>query len=120
MRFVSMFALGLALSAGTAEARCAFAPFHGEFTRDASTTGDCDARGVSGNLAAGGLMGAAFSGLQIVEKPKHGRLEVRSRSSFGYLPERGYRGPDRFILRICGSSRTGQGCSNLTYNVVVR
>lgn len=121
MRLMGLIVAGLvALTVDGAAARCRFAPYSFNFGTDSSTTGECDTKGITGHLGAGGGAGTAFTKLEVVEKPKHGRAETRSLSTYGYLPDKGYKGPDQFALRICGSSRHGPGCSKLTYSFVVR
>lgn len=54
MRLISIVVFGLAVIASeVTEARCVFAPFHGDFTKDANTTGDCDSKGVIARRRAG-------------------------------------------------------------------
>lgn len=119
MRSIAVFAAGiLVLTVQTAGARCGFAPFRFNFGSNASTTGTCDAKGITGHLGAGGS--SAFDSFTILEAPKHGRLEVRSRSTYGYLPAKGYAGPDHFALRVCGADHFGKGCSDLSYSFTVQ
>lgn len=121
MRLMGLIAVGVVvLTADGAAARCGFAPYSFNFGRDSATTGTCDAKGISGHLGAGGNAGTAFTKLEVVEAAKHGRVLTRGLSTYDYLPEKGYKGPDQFALRICGTSRHGPGCSKLTYSFVVQ
>ena len=39
--------------------------------------------------------------------------------SFRYKPAPGFKGLDRYSLRICGADGFGSGCATLTYNITV-
>jgi hypothetical protein len=118
MRLVILAVGAFVLSSAGAEARCGFSGGVFFFGTDTRLTGECDEKGMTGTLAAGGGAGYSFKSLEIVEKAKHGRTGVRGVSLYAYLPEKGYKGSDRFVLRSCGESRYGNGCANLTYDIV--
>jgi hypothetical protein len=54
----------------------------------------------------------------IAQLPAHGRLEVGALRA-RYTPARGFKGVDRYAIRICGSGAPGSGCSTITYNITV-
>ena len=65
--------------------------------------------------------GALFKRLNALELPAHGKIQLEQGGRYSYTPVPGYRGPDRFLLQICGNSRRGEpGCANLLYHVEVR
>lgn len=59
--------------------------------------------------------------LYIVSNPGHGRVSLREGGHYTYVPASGYRGADRFTLKLCGRVQGGptESCTDLNYSVAV-
>jgi hypothetical protein len=55
----------------------------------------------------------------IVSKPQYGSLLQPSRSSFDYKPKAGFKGQDKFSLKVCGQHNSRAGCATVSYIVTV-
>jgi Bacterial Ig domain len=66
---------------------------------------------------AGGML--TFTSANIISKPQNGSLEQTQQFTFRYTPKKGFKGTDTMILKTCGSTHSGSGCSTLTYKVKV-
>jgi hypothetical protein len=62
---------------------------------------------------------AMLTSASIVTRPKRGDLVQIGNFQFRYRPKAGYVGPDSFLLKVCGSTLEGTGCSTPTYRVDV-
>ena len=60
-----------------------------------------------------------YKRLYRVENAQHGSVGLRQGGYFSYTPNRGYVGPDRFTLRVCGTTDGKDGCANLIFNMTV-
>jgi hypothetical protein len=65
----------------------------------------------------------SFSMLQltsasIASRPANGMLEDGP-LRFRYTPKPGFKGTDRYSVRVCATGTSGSGCSTITYNVTV-
>jgi hypothetical protein len=56
----------------------------------------------------------------IVSRPGNGTLSEVGALQFRYAPRPGYKGADRYSVRVCGKGQTGSGCSTITYNMTVQ
>ena len=54
-----------------------------------------------------------------VDKPDNGILRKIANLEFRYKPKPGFAGTDKFVLRVCGRTEKGKGCSTLHYDAVV-
>jgi hypothetical protein len=61
-----------------------------------------------------------LTGSSIVAQPSHGKLVQTGRLDFDYQPAPGYKGSDRYVIKVCGTSDHRSGCSTLTYPVTVQ
>jgi hypothetical protein len=59
-----------------------------------------------------------YTSASIVSRPAHGTLEQRP-LRFRYTPQPGFKGTDRYSVKVCGTATAGSGCSTITYNVTV-
>lgn len=79
---------------------------------------------VKAGSACGGTFGAggrvAFKRLYLITRPQHGNVTLREGGHYQYLSPSTYRGPDSFMLRVCGSANGHDGCANLQYDVTVQ
>ena len=55
----------------------------------------------------------------IVSRPGNGTLSEVGALQFKYTRKAGFKGADRYTLRVCGRGPGGSGCSTLTYNMTV-
>jgi len=55
----------------------------------------------------------------IATRPSHGTLTQTGMVEFRYTPKRGFKGADRYSVRVCGRGNSGSGCSTVTYNMTV-
>ena len=55
----------------------------------------------------------------IASAPAHGKLSQSGMLSFRYQPSPGFKGDDRYSLKICGTDGGGSGCVTVTYNITV-
>jgi hypothetical protein len=79
------------------------------------TTGGSECRHRFRSLATLQLTSGA-----IVSRPSNGTLTEIVALQFGYRPKAGYKGMDRYSVRICGRGGGGSGCSTITYNIAVQ
>jgi hypothetical protein len=70
-----------------------------------------------------GGLAASFDSISVVKRAQHLTITPTS-NGFGFTVARrtpGYRGPDSYTLRLCGtSSAGGKGCVTITYDVTVQ
>jgi hypothetical protein len=71
----------------------------------------------SAGFRAGGNM--IFKRLFLVSAPQHGSISLREGGHYTYSTQAGYRGPDSFMLRICGTEGGLDGCADLKYTVTI-
>jgi hypothetical protein len=69
------------------------------------------------SLQAGGQ--SRYDSLDIVERPRGGRLVADGRTGVVYTPYPGFIGTDRFVFAVTGTSSIGSGTSDLFVDVVV-
>ncbi|MBY0362498.1 MAG: hypothetical protein K2X45_11395 [Phreatobacter sp.] len=69
------------------------------------------------SLQAGGQ--SRYDSLNIVERPRGGRLVADGRTGVVYTPYPGFIGTDRFVFAVTGTSSIGSGTSELFVDVVV-
>ncbi len=55
----------------------------------------------------------------IASPPGHGKLIQSGMLNFRYQPSSGFKGADRYSLKICGRDGGGSGCATITYNIMV-
>ena len=60
-----------------------------------------------------------FRSATIVSGPKNGKLVKVAGLELAYHPKPGFKGQDGFVLKVCGSSPLGKGCSTLNYTTTV-
>lgn len=69
------------------------------------------------SLQAGGQ--SRYESLEIVQRPRGGRLVADGRTGVIYTPRPGFSGSDRFIFAVTGTSSIGSGTSELYVDVEV-
>ncbi len=60
-----------------------------------------------------------FRSATVVSGPKNGKLVKVEGLELAYHPKPGFKGQDGFVLKVCGSSPLGRGCSTLNYTTTV-
>lgn len=60
-----------------------------------------------------------FRTATIMNKPKNGMLEKVAHLEFVYRPNKDFKGSDDFVVKVCGSTQKGKGCSTLNYTATV-
>jgi hypothetical protein len=60
-----------------------------------------------------------YKRLYRVEDSQHGTVGLQQGGYFSYTPHPGYVGPDRFVLRVCGTVDGKDGCTNSIWNMTV-
>jgi hypothetical protein len=60
-----------------------------------------------------------FEALQVVERPRGGRVVPDGRTGVVYTPRPGFAGQDRFVIAVTGTSSIGSGTSELHVDVDV-
>jgi Bacterial Ig domain len=60
-----------------------------------------------------------FEKVTVVSSPLNGKLAI-SGAAATYTPKAGYKGNDQYSIKVCGNSRSGSGCSTLTYSVTLQ
>jgi hypothetical protein len=112
-------AISLLIFSSASDARCVtHVRFH--FTSEGPWSGygtatngkECRQR-----FSAGG--NTVFKRLYLKVSPQHGSIRLQEGGMWAYTPQAGYRGNDRFTLRICGKEGTIEGCGDLLYSMVV-
>jgi hypothetical protein len=69
-----------------------------------------------GNVGGSNL---TFKRLFLVSPPAHGKIRLREGGYYIYSAPSGYKGPDAFTLRVCGTEDNKPGCATLKYSVTV-
>jgi hypothetical protein len=69
-------------------------------------------------FAARGLV--AIEQVDIVAKPRFGSLDRAGDLRLVYRPKSGFTGQDTYMIRLCGSSLQGKGCTTVIYAMTVQ
>lgn len=112
-------ALLLSVYPMAAEAKCqwtgsGFQPVEND-TR--TYVGTCDEKGRQATFTPGA--GYFFKSVSVASRPRNGKLET-FKYGFEYRPKKGYRGPERFAVKVCATRDERQGCSTLVYELTVQ
>jgi len=116
--FFALIAMTAMTSAAAAD--CRWIPSTFRFSRNdsVSTTGtSTKGSACSIGFRAGGT--THYTSGAIAARPSHGTLAQTAALNFVYRPAAGFKGVDRYSLRVCGTDRAGSGCATLTYNITV-
>ncbi|MCA1952994.1 MAG: hypothetical protein LDL25_07645 [Hyphomicrobiales bacterium] len=105
------------LAGAEARAGCSILPGTFSFGRNAETTATADAEGCFHSYTANDV--TAFTGATIAIAPRNGTLVPQGGMTFQYTPKPGFRGQDRYGIRVCGVANNRPGCSTITYQVTV-
>ena len=76
------------------------------------TKGGCNTQ-----YSAGGQW--SFSGASILQTPQVGTLKQTGPLKFHYEPKPGYKGADKYAIKVCGRGLAGEGCSSVHYEATV-
>lgn len=105
-------------SSAVAECRIMAFTFHMAQHETVSTTGvsaggsACVTRLHSGTTSF-------FRSASVVSPPSHGKLPQVGTMRITYKPTPGFKGTDRYGVRICGTDRAGSGCAIINYAITV-
>ena len=113
-----MIALAAMTSAAMADCRTIAFRFSPPQNDSVSTTGVVT-KGSSCTHRFGSFSTLEMTSGAIVTRPGNGTLSEIGALQFRYTPKAGFRGTDRYAVRICGRGASGSGCSTLTYNITV-
>ena len=119
MGFATLIALTSITSAATAECRTIGFRFYVTQNDSVSTTG-VSTGGSACTMYFRSLNTVRYTSRAIASPPAHGSLSEVGAFRFRYRPSAGFKGVDRYAIRICGSGLSGSGCSTLTYNITVQ
>ena len=114
---VSAFVLGCATSA---RAECVIAAgVHFFPAQNDSVTYHVEMKkgGWSTQYRAGGQ--AAFTSASILQGPKEGTLKQTGQLRCHYGPKPGYKGADKYAIKVCGRGLAGAGCTSIHYESTV-
>jgi hypothetical protein len=75
---------------------------------------------VCGHHYVPGTPGLRLTSASVVGQPSHGTLASSGGLKFRYQPTAGFKGADRYVIRVCGTSPKGSGCSTLNYRVTLQ
>lgn len=64
--------------------------------------------------------GYHFTSVKIAKLPVHGIIVNLGENRFAYRPFPDYHGADEYVVRACAVVGKKRGCSELTYQIVVR
>jgi hypothetical protein len=116
--FFALIAMSAMTSAATADCRIIGFNFHLAQNESLSTTGV-----LSGSkrctMRFRSYSTAQLTSASIVSRPSNGTLNEIGALQFRYAPKSGFKGIDRYALRICGNGAGGAGCATITYNITV-
>jgi hypothetical protein len=123
MRFkaglLGLIAMTATATAALADCRIMYVTFRLAQNESVSTTGVS-----TGGSACGTWFRSAsltqFTSASIASRPNNGTLSEVSALRFRYKPKAGFKGVDRYGIRICGRAVGGTGCATVTYNITVQ
>lgn len=60
-----------------------------------------------------------YSSGAVASHPRHGTLTQSDMLNCRYKSTTGFKGVDRYGLKVCGTDGAGSGCATITYNIAV-
>lgn len=60
-----------------------------------------------------------FDSVSVASPPNVGTASAAGTFEVRYRPKAGFKGSDRFSLRVCGKGSLNRGCSTITYLISV-
>jgi Bacterial Ig domain len=63
---------------------------------------------------------SSIESVSVVSKPSNGSLSINGVSQVIYKARTGFKGSDRFVVKVCGEGMGGKGCSTLPHDVTVQ
>ena len=113
--------IAIAATASTAMADCRiiafrFFPPHND---SVSTTG-VSTGGSACTTRLRSIATLQMTSSSIVSRPSNGTLSQTGAMGFRYAPRAGFKGVDRYAIKVCGRGGGGSGCSTLSYNITVQ
>ena len=120
LRVITLAAL-LVLLPVSARAACVYKPFdfHPEKNDGVVVDVIVDAgSSCTHNFAEG--PGYTFTGISLEREPENGKLVKAGRNRFVYTPDKGFKGKDAYIFKICASKGGRKGCSAVAFVTQVK
>jgi hypothetical protein len=114
----ALMALAMTTSAALADCRTIGFRFYPPQNDSVSTTG-ISTRGSACTHRYRSLSTLQMTSGSIASPPANGSLSEVGALQFRYKPKAGFKGVDRYAIRVCGRGGSGSGCSTLTYNITV-
>lgn len=114
----ALIATAAMTSAAAADCRIIAGRFSLSQNTSVSTTG-VSTKGAACGMNFAKFSSGHFSSVTVASRPSHGALREFGAMSFVYKPAAGFKGVDRYSLRICGTDPAGSGCATVTYAITV-
>jgi hypothetical protein len=118
MGFIALMAIAATSSGAMADCRVMGFQFYVAQSDSVSTTG-VSTGGSRCRMSIRAGSTSEFTSVTIAAKPAHGSLTELRAYRFNYQPTTGFRGVDRYAIRVCGKNSAGAGCSTITYNITI-
>jgi hypothetical protein len=87
---------------------------------DTSSTTGVSTRGSPCTVYFRSSSTSQLNALSIASRANHGVVSELGGMRIRYKPNAGFKGVDRYALRICGRAQAGAGCSTITYNITAQ
>jgi hypothetical protein len=100
----------------SAHASCSVAPFRFTFGGETSTVANT-AAGSRCNISAVAMGTSTFTGLSIVQNPKHGKITPLGKRGVTYIPANDFHGEDNFAFSISGQDIASSGTATISVTV---
>ena len=113
-RWLSAAAL-LVLLPASAQAGCLYPKF--EFHPEKNDAVVVDVIVDAGSFCTHNFAGAGYTpnGISFVHEPEFGKLVQAGHNRFIYTPDKGFKGKDAYVFRICASKGGQKGCSTVAF-----
>ena len=111
----------LVLLPASAHAGCTYKPF--EFHPEKNDGVVVDVIVDAGSFCThnfGEGQGYTFTSISFAHEPEHGKVVKAGAQRFIYTPDKGFKGKDAYVFRICASKGGQKGCSTVAFVSEVR
>ncbi len=111
----------LVLLPASAQAGCLYKPFEFHPEKNDGVVVDVivDA-GSSCTHNFGKGQGYKFTGISFLHEPEYGKVVAAGTNRFIYTPDKGFKGKDAYVFRICATKGAQKGCSTVAFVSQVR
>ena len=114
-RWLPLAAL-LVLLPASAHAACVYKPFDLHPEKNDGVVVDVIVDGGSScthNFGKG--QGYTFTGISFAHEPEHGKVVKAGDKRFIYTPDKGFKGKDAYVFKICATKGAQKGCSTVAF-----